>query len=109
LVVASGCIHGPHRAPTPLIRACPPRPLARLDFRSNCAAGGNRKLPELGTWLKAQIGTYFSKIKMPVTVKYIDPSYMIRSVPANASDAVYCLLLAQNAVHGAMVRCSDHF
>lgn len=68
------------------------------------AAGGNRKLPELGTWLKGEIGTYFAKIKMPVTVKYIDPSYMIRSVPANASDAVYCLLLAQNAVHGAMVR-----
>jgi 6-phosphofructokinase 1 len=67
-------------------------------------AGGNRRLPELGKWLKDQIGVYFKKRGKPVTVKYIDPSYMIRSVPANASDAIYCLLLAQNAVHGAMVR-----
>lgn len=39
---------------------------------------------------------------MESTVKYIDPSYMIRSVPANASDSLYCMLLAHNAVHGAM-------
>ena len=35
-------------------------------------------------------------------MKYIDPSYMIRSVPANAADSMMCLILAQNAVHGAM-------
>ena len=35
-------------------------------------------------------------------MKLIDPSYMIRSVPANAADAIYCMMLAQNAVHGAM-------
>jgi len=38
----------------------------------------------------------------PATVKYIDPSYMIRSVPANAVDSLYCMQLAQNAVHGVM-------
>ncbi|KAG8464867.1 hypothetical protein KFE25_010235 [Diacronema lutheri] len=65
-------------------------------------AGGNRKLPELGLWLKERIGTHFGSAHKKVTVKYIDPSYMIRSVPANAADAIYCLLLAQNAVHGAM-------
>lgn len=27
---------------------------------------------------------------------------MIRAVPSNASDNVYCTLLAQSAVHGAM-------
>jgi len=64
--------------------------------------GGNRKLPELGVWLKDQLGKHFDKKGTTVTVKYIDPSYMIRSVKANAGDAVYCLLLAQNAVHGAM-------
>ncbi|KAG8461052.1 hypothetical protein KFE25_003621 [Diacronema lutheri] len=64
--------------------------------------GGNRKLPELGKWLKDEIGTFFDKRGKPTTVKYIDPSYMIRSVPANASDAIYTALLAQNAVHGAM-------
>ena len=42
------------------------------------------------------------RAKLTKTIKYIDPSYMIRSVPANAADAVYCLMLAQNAVHAAM-------
>jgi 6-phosphofructokinase 1 len=36
------------------------------------------------------------------TVKYIDLSYTVRSVPANAADSLYCMQLAQNAVHGAM-------
>jgi len=65
-------------------------------------AGGNRKLPQVGTWIKAEIEKYFSAQSKPATVKYIDPSYMIRSVPANAADSFYCSVLAQNAVHGAM-------
>uniref|UniRef100_A0A7S3XU18 Rhodanese domain-containing protein n=1 Tax=Heterosigma akashiwo TaxID=2829 RepID=A0A7S3XU18_HETAK len=65
-------------------------------------AGGNRKLPAVGDWVKKQIETYFSGQGMPATVKYIDPSYMIRSVPANSTDSLYCTLLSQNAVHGAM-------
>lgn len=48
---------------------------------------------------------YFSKI-LPkdesVNIKYIDPSYIIRSVPANSSDAVLCLILSQSAAHGVM-------
>ncbi|RDX64866.1 ATP-dependent 6-phosphofructokinase 3, partial [Mucuna pruriens] len=39
---------------------------------------------------------------LPITLKYIDPTYMIRAIPSNASDNVYCTLLAQSAVHGAM-------
>lgn len=65
-------------------------------------AGGNRKLPAIGEFLKSKITDYFKANSMAATVKYIDPSYMIRSVAANASDALYCMLLAQNAVHGAM-------
>ena len=65
-------------------------------------ASGNKVLPAIGEFLKSKIGAYFSKQNMEATVKYIDPSYMIRSIPANASDALYCMLLAQNAVHGAM-------
>ena len=65
-------------------------------------AGGNRKLPEIGVFLKKTITDHFGRKGTPVTVKYIDPSYMIRCVPASASDALFCLLLAQNAVHGAM-------
>mmetsp|Transcript_19146 Transcript_19146/g.18489 ORF Transcript_19146/g.18489 Transcript_19146/m.18489 type:complete len:535 (-) Transcript_19146:142-1746(-) len=65
-------------------------------------ASGNRKLPAIGEFLKNKIVEYFKEDGLQATVKYIDPSYMIRSVPANASDALYCMLLAQNAVHGAM-------
>ncbi|KAJ1621448.1 phosphofructokinase domain-containing protein [Pavlovales sp. CCMP2436] len=73
-----------------------------LGKKAEIDAGGNRKLPELGKWLCDEIGAYFKKRGKVATVKYVDPSYMIRSVPANASDAIYCYLLAQNAVHGAM-------
>jgi len=52
--------------------------------------------------MKDKITQYFKSVGEPCTVKYIDPSYMVRSVPANAADSIYCSLLAQNAVHGAM-------
>ena len=52
--------------------------------------------------MKSQIEKYFKENNETATVKYIDPSYMIRSVAANSNDAFYCMLLAQNAVHGAM-------
>ena len=65
-------------------------------------ASGNKKLPAIGEFLKTKIEEYFKRIEDPATVKYIDPSYMIRSVPANAADSLYCMQLAQNAVHGVM-------
>jgi len=65
-------------------------------------AGGNRKLPPIGPWLQNKLSTYLTTIGLKPSIKFIDPSYMIRSVPANAADAVLCTLLAQNAVHGAM-------
>jgi 6-phosphofructokinase 1 len=63
---------------------------------------GNIKLGDIGAYLKKQITEYFAREQMEVNLKYIDPSYMIRSVPANAHDAVYCIRLAHNAVHAAM-------
>jgi 6-phosphofructokinase 1 len=63
---------------------------------------GNKVLPAIGAYLKSKIEGFFSKKSDPATVKYIDPSYMIRSVPANAADSLYCMQLAQNAIHGAM-------
>ncbi|KAG6589966.1 ATP-dependent 6-phosphofructokinase 3, partial [Cucurbita argyrosperma subsp. sororia] len=49
------------------------------------------------------IPDHFSKEhKMTINLKYIDPTYMIRAIPSNASDNVYCTLLAQSAIHGAM-------
>ena len=61
-------------------------------------AGGNRKLPQIGEYMKKKIEEYFMKHGEEATVKYIDPSYTVRSVPANGADSLYCLSLAQNAV-----------
>jgi 6-phosphofructokinase 1 len=65
-------------------------------------AGGNRKLPPIGDFMVAQIKKHFAASQKEVTVKYIDPSYMIRSVPANSHDSYECFVLSQGAVHGAM-------
>lgn len=65
-------------------------------------ASGNKVLPKIGEFLKKAVEEYFVKHGEVATVKYIDPSYTIRSVPANAADSLYCMQLAQNAVHGAM-------
>lgn len=66
-------------------------------------AGGNKKLPAIGEFIRDKMVDYFAGLNEECTVKYIDPSYMVRSVPANAADSLYCMILAQNAVHGAMV------
>jgi 6-phosphofructokinase 1 len=52
--------------------------------------------------LKDQVNDFFKARRMEVNLKYIDPSYIVRSVPANAQDNVYCSRLAQAAVHGAI-------
>jgi 6-phosphofructokinase 1 len=65
-------------------------------------ASGNIRLHDIGTYLKERIEEYFRKKAIEINLKYIDPSYIIRSVPANASDSLYCELLGQFAVHAAM-------
>ncbi len=65
-------------------------------------ASGNIILADIADYLRAEINRYFAEKKLPVGIKYIDPSYIIRSVPANANDRVYCGLLGQQAVHAAM-------
>lgn len=65
-------------------------------------AGGNRKLPPIGEWLCSTIKDHFKKQGKEATLKYIDPSYMVRSVPADASDSYLCMTLAHAAAHGAM-------
>ena len=65
-------------------------------------ASGNIKLGDIGVLIKDKVGAYFKSIKMPVNVKYFDPSYFIRSVAANCDDAMLCDRLARNAVHAAM-------
>ncbi len=64
---------------------------------------GNPLLGDIGIFLKTEIKKYFkNKTDLYVNLKYIDPSYLVRSVPANAHDAIFCMQLAQNAVHAAM-------
>lgn len=65
-------------------------------------ASGNTKLRDIGLLLKQRITDYCAAVGMELNLKYIDPSYNIRSVPANPYDAVYCIRLAHNAVHAAM-------
>jgi 6-phosphofructokinase 1 len=63
---------------------------------------GNKKLSDIGILLKDEINAYFKADGTEVNIKYFDPSYNIRSRPANANDSMYCLRLGNNAVHAAM-------
>jgi 6-phosphofructokinase 1 len=65
-------------------------------------ASGNVKFKDIGLFLKDRINAYFKGAGMDATLKYIDPSYTIRSVPSNAYDSAFCLLLGQSAVHAGM-------
>jgi 6-phosphofructokinase 1 len=64
---------------------------------------GNPVLADIGMFLRDEITHYFkSEAQHTVSLKYIDPSYMVRAASANAHDAIYCIQLAQNAAHAAM-------
>jgi len=65
-------------------------------------ASGNIKLKDIGLYLKEAISAYFAAKGIEISTKYIDPSYMIRSLPANANDRVFCNFLGRNAVHAGM-------
>ena len=58
--------------------------------------GGNPILGDIGKWFVKRL-----KAEMRCDVKYIDPTYMVRGITANAHDSIYCTVLGQNAVHGA--------
>ncbi len=63
---------------------------------------GNIKLGDIGLFMRDTIKAHFKAANKEVFVRYIDPSYIIRSVPANVDDRLYCGNLGQNAVHAAM-------
>jgi 6-phosphofructokinase 1 len=65
-------------------------------------ASGNIRFQDIGIFLRDQIQAYFKRTGAEFSLKYIDPSYTIRSVPADANDSAFCLLLGQNAVHAGM-------
>jgi 6-phosphofructokinase 1 len=70
-------------------------------------ASGNVRHGDIGIFLREQIGVYFRKTGFDINLKYIDPSYTIRSLPANARDSAFCLLLGHNAVHAGMTGRTD--
>ena len=72
-----------------------------------CDASGNRKLGDIGPFLKRKIVEHFDRVGMTAKVKYMDPSYHIRSVPANAADSLLCEQLARHAVHAGMAGKTD--
>jgi 6-phosphofructokinase 1 len=65
-------------------------------------ASGNVKYGDIGIVLRDAITKHFKQIGTEVTLKYIDPSYTIRSVPATPHDSAFCLLLGQSAVHAGL-------
>lgn len=72
------------------------------DGERKTDASGNIRLHDIGLFLKNAIEKHFREISQEINLKYIEPSYMIRSVPANASDSIYCSSLGQYSVHAAM-------
>jgi 6-phosphofructokinase 1 len=65
-------------------------------------ASGNVRLGDIGVFLRDRIKNHFKSNELELNLKYIDPSYEIRSVPANANDRIYCGFLGQHAVHAGM-------
>lgn len=65
-------------------------------------ASGNVKFQDIGIFLKDRINEFFKNEKMEINLKYIDPSYIIRAIPAIPVDSVYCFMLGEYAVHAGM-------
>ncbi|MBN1973772.1 MAG: ATP-dependent 6-phosphofructokinase [Sedimentisphaerales bacterium] len=80
-------------------------------------ASGNVIFDDIGLILKDIIKKHFNSRQIPISLKYIDPSYMIRSLPADSNDSAFCVMLGQNAAHAGMSGrtnmvvgyCNQHF
>jgi len=62
----------------------------------------NLKTNDVGLFLKEKISHFFQQQNTPINLKYIDPSYIIRSLPANSNDHAFCNFLGRDAVHAGM-------
>jgi len=78
-----------------------------LDSGEATDASGNKKLGDVGVFLRDRIRAHFAALGWDATVKYIDPSYTIRSLPASPYDAHYCNALGQHAVHAGLAGFTD--
>jgi 6-phosphofructokinase 1 len=73
-----------------------------LEASDSTDASGNAVLGDISVHLREAITKDFANASLPLTMRYFNPGYAIRSVPADPSDSVYCARLAQTAVHAAM-------
>lgn len=73
-----------------------------LQASGETDASGNIRYGDIGIFLRDRIKEYFKRVAMEINIKYLDPSYAIRSQPANPHDSALCLLFGQNAVHAGM-------
>ncbi len=73
-----------------------------LEAVAETDASGNKKLGDIGALLRSRIAAHFKAAGVEINLRYIDPSYIIRSAPANPSDSLFCARLGSNAAHAAM-------
>jgi 6-phosphofructokinase 1 len=72
------------------------------ESKSERDPSGNVKLADIGQFMREHIEAYFQAEGIPIVMRYIDPSYIVRSSPANAEDSILCDLYARHAAHAAM-------
>ncbi len=72
------------------------------DSETGRDASGNVKLKDIGLFLRERIEAHFKAEQIPIVMRYFDPSYLVRSSPANTEDSILCDLFARYAVHAAM-------
>ncbi len=77
------------------------------EQNGDCDASGNRQYQDIGVFLRDKICNYFKQENVSIALKYIDPSYLIRSVPANTADRLLSDQMARYAVHSAMAGNTD--
>ncbi|MBQ3798846.1 MAG: ATP-dependent 6-phosphofructokinase, partial [Treponema sp.] len=73
-----------------------------LTSTNQTDASGNKKLADIGIYVRDKITEHFANKKIHINVKYIDPSYEVRAAVTTANDSLYCERLGNNAVHAAM-------
>ena len=70
-------------------------------------ASGNILKNDIGEFLTRKIKEHFDQVGKEINIKYFDPSYMVRSIPAQGTDAIFCFQLAEAAVHAGMAGKTD--
>lgn len=95
-------LHKKHHAVIVVAEGAGQKLFKNTDDSTTKDASGNVQHKDIGLFLKNKIKKYFMTENYGVTIKYIDPSYIIRSAPANPSDSIFCSRLAYHAIHGAI-------